>query len=327
MKFLQLKRELSSGIKPAFLISGNDRYLCYAALNQIKDKLAIAYPQMNEVILAGESTTKEEIVRSASIFPFCDNYRLVQINDFSSKTKTKKDSDELLEYLKHPMKESVIIFFNLEKNDALKPYLDYICEIDCDKLDFETLSQTLRNKLNKEGVEIDGEALDKLILYCNNDMARINGELTKLESYCSGRKIETSDVETLVVEDKEYKVFELAEFIARGEKYKALDLVYSLTNGKSGGGFSILTPLYNNYRRALYVSINKDKTDNELASFFGVAPYAVKMTRNQVRFFSPRKLKEIVDLLYNVDRNIKMGKIKEDVAIKTATLNILKIRG
>ena len=35
----------------------------------------------------------------------------------------------------------------------------------------------------------------------------------------------------------------------------------------------------------------------------------------------------IVDMLYEADRNIKTGKIKEEVAIKSTVLNILKIRG
>ena len=36
---------------------------------------------------------------------------------------------------------------------------------------------------------------------------------------------------------------------------------------------------------------------------------------------------KIVDMLYNFDRDIKQGRIKEEIAIKTAVLNILKIRG
>ncbi|MBQ7467057.1 MAG: hypothetical protein IJS74_03175 [Clostridia bacterium] len=121
-------------------------------------------------------------------------------------------------------------------------------------------------------------------------------------------------------------MFELAEFIAKGDRQKALDLVYTLSvSGK--GGFSLLGPLYNNYRRALYVAINKDKTDSEIASLLGVKEYAVKMVKNQARVFSPKKLKDIVDMLYNFDRDIKQGRIKEEIAIKTAVLNILKIRG
>ena len=326
MKFIELKKDLEKSIRPVYLISGNDRYLCYTALDMIKKALNISLVEMNEVIMSGESVSKEDIARAVSIFPFVDQYRLVQVNDFNGKTKSKSPSDELLSYLKNPMKESVLVFFNLESTDALKPYMSLVSHVDCDKLEADTIRMVLASKLNKAGTQMSREALDTLVLYCNNDMARISSELEKLICFAGTREITKEDVSKLVVQDKEYQVFELAEFIARGDKVKALDLIYTLSGG-GHSGFSILTPLYNNYRRALFVSINKDKTDEEIASLLGVKPYAIKMVKNQVRFFTPKKLKNIVDMLYEADRNIKMGKIKEEVAIKTVTLNILKIRG
>ncbi len=321
MKYLELKKSLNN-IQPCYIISGNDRYLCYAALGQIKSALNITLPQMNEVVLGSDSTA-EDVALAANVFPFVDSYRLVEVHDFS--LKKSKGEAELLAYLKNPMKECVVVFFNLDGTEALKPFMSYATTVECDKLKPEELKGVLFAKVRKSGMEITPGALDKLILFCNNDMTRINGELEKLMSYCSGRNIEETDVKELVVEGKEYQVFQLSEFIARGQKDKALDLVYTLSNGKSG--FGLLTPLYNSYRRALYVAINRAKSDEELAELLNVAPYAIKMTRGQVNYYTPKKLKAIVDLLYETDRNIKMGKIKEEVAIKTATLNILKIRG
>ena len=46
--------------------------------------------------------------------------------------------------------------------------------------------------------------------------------------------------------------------------------------------FIILSPLFNNYRRALFVSINKDKTSAELATMLGVKEFAIRMLKNQV---------------------------------------------
>lgn len=326
MKFIELKKDLEKNIRPAYLINGNDRYLCYNALEMIKKALGITLVEMNEVIMSGDSVTKEDIARSASIFPFADNYRLIQVNDYSAKAKSKFGGDELLDYLKNPMNETVLVFFNLESTDALKPYMQYLTAIDCDKLDESTIRSVLASKVAKSRAKMSREAIDTLVLYCNNDMARITSELDKLICFAGEKEITKNDVSSLVVQDKEYQVYELAEFIARGEKVKALDLIFTLS--KSGySGFSLLTPLYNNYRRALFVAINKDKADDEIASLLGVKPYAIKMVKNQVRYFTPKKLKTIVDMLYEADRNIKTGKIKEEVAIKTVTLNILNIRG
>lgn len=324
VKFVELKKDLQTRIRPAYLISGNDRFLCYSALEQIKSALNISMPELNFVIMDSNLVSIQDIVESASVFPFIDKYRAIQINNFNIKNKAKED--KLLNYLKNPMNETVLIFFNLDQTEALKPYLSLITPVDCDKLSLETLISTLKAKFEKSGAKIGREALETLVLFCNNDMARISGESEKLISYASGSEITTDMVKKLVVEDKEYQVFELAEFIAKNDKFKALDLVETLSNDKKGG-FSILTPLYNNYRRVLYVAINKDKTDSELATLLGVKEYAIKMVKNQARVFSPRSLKKIVDMLYEMDRNIKMGKIKEDTAMYSAVLNILNIRG
>lgn len=324
MKFIDLKKDLQKEIKPAYLISGNDRFLCFNALEQIKQALNITLPDLNHAIFDGAVATHQEIVESASVFPFVDSFRLVQVNNFSSKSKAKED--KLLNYLKNPMKESVVVFFSPDQNDALKPYLSLLCSVDCDKLSTETLIVTLKSKFEKAGAKITKEALEKLILFCNNEMTRISGEAEKLISFADGNEITVEIVQKLVVEDKEYQVFELSEFIAKNDKFKALDLAETLSKDKKGG-FSILTPLYNNYRRALFVAVNKDKTDAEIAKLLGVKEYAIKMVKSQVKVFSPRNLKKIVDMIYEADRNIKMGKIKEDVATYTVILNILKIRG
>lgn len=324
MKFVDLKKDLQNGIRSAYLISGNDRFLCFSALEQIKQALNISLPELNFVVMEGNSLSLQDIVESVSVFPFVDQFRVVQINNFSIKTKAKED--KLLSYLKNPMKESVLIFFSPDQTDAMKPYLSLVACVDCDKLSTDVLMTTMKAKIEKMGAKISKQALEKLILFCNNDMTRISGEVEKLVQFADGKEIDEEMVKKLVVEDKEYQVFELAEFIAKNDKFKALDLAETLTKDKKGG-FSILTPLYNNYRRALFVTINKDKTTSELATLLQVKEYAVKMVSSQAKIFSPKNLKKIVDMIYEADRNIKMGKIKEDVATYTVILNILKIRG
>ena len=89
MKFIELKKDLENKIRPAYLISGNDRFLCYSALDTIKKALNISFVEMNEVIMSGDVVTKEEIAESASVFPFADAYRLVQVNEFKGKTKAR----------------------------------------------------------------------------------------------------------------------------------------------------------------------------------------------------------------------------------------------
>ena len=155
----------------------------------------------------------------------------------------------------------------------------------------------------------------------------MSATLKKLIALVYDTKVLTCNiVEENVVQDKEFQVFQLAEFIAKGDSKNALDLVDSFMV-KAGQGYTVLMPLYNTYRRALYVSINKDKTPAELASIFGVKEFAIKMLKNQVNTFSAKQLKLIVDMIADYDRKIKVGEMKESIAIKTIVFNILNLRG
>ena len=121
-------------------------------------------------------------------------------------------------------------------------------------------------------------------------------------------------------------MFELAQFLSKVDSKNAINLVDSFMV-KAGGGLQVLAPLYNNYRRALYVSINKDKTTSEIANVLGVKEFAIKMLKSQAEIFSAKKLKQIVDMIAKFERKIKVGEIKENVAIKTIVFNILNLRG
>ena len=221
---------------------------------------------------------------------------------------------------------TVLVFFNPDSAEFFKGMKD-ITPVDCSKIDAKTISAFVKNFLAKNEISSTEETIEKLIMYCSSDMARITNELEKLSAYVAKTKtLTTQVVEEFVVQDKEYQIFQLAEFIAKKDAKNAIDLVDSFMV-KPGSAFTILSPLYNNYRRALFVSINSTKTPTELALLLGIKEFAVKMLKNQVACFSPKQLKQIVDMIADYDRKIKVGEMKENIAIKTIVFNILNIRG
>ena len=90
MKYIELKASLKNKIENAYLISGDDRYLCYDALKKIEDSLSITIKDMNSVVISGDKLTAKEIVESANMYPFGDEYRLVVVKDFA-RAKNKEE--------------------------------------------------------------------------------------------------------------------------------------------------------------------------------------------------------------------------------------------
>ena len=325
MKYVELKASLKNKVDNAYLIFGDDRYLCYDALKKIEDTLSITIKDMNSVVISGEQTTAKDIVDSANMYPFGDANRLVVVKNFAP-LKNKEEYKVVENYLKQPLASTVIVFFNPDSSEFFKG-MSNITPVDCNKIEPKVISAYIKNNLAKNEIEASEEAVEKLILFCDSDMTRITNELEKLVAYVSDTKKLTAEiVQDFVVQDKEYQIYELAEFIAKGDSKKAIDLVDSFMV-KPGSAFVILSPLFNNYRRALFVSINKDKTNAELAALLGVKEFAIRMLKNQVSMFSPKQLKQIVDMIADYDKKIKIGEMKENVAIKTIVINILNIRG
>ena len=325
MKFIELKKSLNEKLNNVYLISGSDRYLCFKALEMIENAACITILDMNSVTMLGDQVDAKAIVDSASVFPFGDEYRLVVVRNYNPKSSTgvKKNTNESVieDYLKAPMNTTILVFFNTDGDDFFKNLKSNLTHVDCEKLDLSSIVKIIMADAKKQGVEIDPESSKLLALYANLDMTRITSELSKLVSYVGQRnKISQEDIRELVVEDKEYQIFELSEFLAQGKSLEAMNMIQALSiQGKSG--FSVLTPLYNNYRRVLFTAINMDKKDADIASALGVKEYAIKMCRNQARIFTPKKLKKIVDMLANADKNIKNGTIKIKGGVKNARKN------
>lgn len=323
MKYIELKKQLKSNIENAYIIYGDDRYLCFDALKKIENALSITIKDMNMLVISSENITAKEIVETANTYPFGDLYRLVIVKNFEPKTKDEREV--IQNYLKKPLSSTVLVFFNLDGIDAFKN-IENLTKIDCSKIDAKTITAFIKNELAKNNIASTESAISTLIEYSNNDMSKITNELEKLIAYVLGTKVITEDiVKSFVSRDREFQVYQLSEFIAKDDIKNAIDLVESFSV-KSNTGFQIITTLYNNYRRALFVSLNKDKTSSEMATILGVKEFAVKMLKNQIQYYSSKKLKKIVDMIAKFDKKIKNGEIKENIAIKTIIFNIIEIK-
>ncbi len=325
MKYTQLKAQLKEKLEKCYLIFGEDRFLCFDALKKIEDAANILVRDMNSDTISGEKVTAKDIVASANLYPFGDEKRLVVVKNYNP-NKNKEEAAVLQEYLNNPLESTVLVFFNPDSAEFLKP-MSNITPVDCGKIDAKFIYAFIKNKLVKNDIEFDDEAVEKLIIYSNSDMAKIDNELEKLVAYLSGGKKLTKEiVEEFVVWDKEFQIFQLAEFLARGDAKSAVDLVDSFCF-KPGSAFTVIAPLANNYRRALFVALNKEKSAAELATMLGTKEYAIRQFANQIKVFSPKKLKKIVSMIAGFDEKIKIGEMKENIAINSLIFNILNLRG
>ena len=116
MKYIELKASLKQGTKSAYLIFGDDRYLCYDALKKIEISLNLSIVDMNSVTISGENTSAKDIVESANLYPFGDAFRLVVVKNFNP-GKDKASASIIQDYLNKPLPSTVLVFFSPDGAD------------------------------------------------------------------------------------------------------------------------------------------------------------------------------------------------------------------
>jgi len=112
MKYTELKASLKNKPQNSYLIFGEDRYLCFDALKKIEESANINIKDMNIDIISGEKTSAKDIVASANIYPFGDEYRLVVVKNYNP-TKNKEDFDLIQNYLNNQLSSTILVFLIL----------------------------------------------------------------------------------------------------------------------------------------------------------------------------------------------------------------------
>jgi len=325
MKVLELAKNLTKP-KSVYLICGEDAFLARLALTTLKNALVPNFSDIN-LVNVDANIDAQTLFEMLQAYPFGDEYRLIVINDFKPKKPTSKSGGDLSNVIathaKAGSSQSIIVLY-APGEDVAKDFLGAEI-VDASHLSAYELGQWINNEIKSRGAKITPCAVNKLIEFTLLDLSRISTELNKLIDYKSGGEITEKDVELFVAKDKEYQVFEIQDKIAKGDSVAVFDIIETIMRNEKNA-FSIITPLYNNYRRALFVSLHKQESDEELARLLQIKPYAVKMLRPQVAMFSPKKLKKISSMLYALDNDIKNGRINENIGLIKTISNILLIR-
>lgn len=320
MKFVELKSSFVNNLKNVYVISGDDRFVCFNALGLFERNFATNLPDFNKIIFEGDSSSSQ-IVESCFVLPLVDEFRLVIVKDFKPQN-AKEDAKVFEKYFSGPNSSTILIFFNTNPNDFFSKFSGDVEFVDCNKLDEKWLGIWIKQNAKQHSITMGDSAISKLVDLSSQNLAKISTELSKLASYVGeGGEVTKELVERLVEEDREYQIFELSEQAGKRNREGVFAILSSiLEREKNPAG--IVTLLYNHFRKLLNISLS-NKADADLSALMGVKPYAVKMMRLQVKNFSPKLLKRIVSMLSDLELAIKSGKMVGEIAIYYAISNIL----
>jgi len=254
---------------------------------------------------------------------FSEKKLLVLKNAFENFDFKEKISAEIEKFAKS---EEVILFYEEEiKKDkffqTLKKFSEYQ---EFQLLDGERLKNWVKKEFKKYQAKIDSAVLEKLIEFVGNDLWQMANEIKKLVAYKTGHnqittvtklcpEIEREDVELLVKSKIETDIFKTIDAIAAKNKKRALKLLKAHLE-KGDSPLYLLSMINFQFRNLLII---KDLIEKNLSpySFTDIHPYVIKKSISLLGKFSFSELKKIYQKIFEVDLDIKTGKIEPEMAL------------
>lgn len=283
---------------------------------------------------ASESPLRE-IINACLEVPMLENKKVVVVEDAfflaggksKDKINTDKDYEILVKYLSNPVEETdlVLLVYSDKLDTRSKAFkaLDGKAKIasfaPLKEKDWEKYTETLISKTN---LEIEYPAIKELAKRTLNDRDRLINEIEKLSLYSN--KINLNDIVTLVAEPIEDSAFALSNALLKGDIGSSLFTFYDLMKIKNTQPEVLLMMLASQFRFMFIVSYleSKGKDLLDIAEELHANEYRVK-----IAYQNAKKIKNITKLfddIYNLDLQIKSGRIDHVLALELFIINFKK---
>lgn len=161
-------------------------------------------------------------------------------------------------------------------------------------------------EFEKNKTKINADALDLLIDFVKTDLWQMANEINKLSNYKAGNVVKKEDVELLVKPNIENDIFKTIDALASKNKKLALTLLHKhLDSGEPP--LKLLSMIAYQFRNLLIV---KESPKNS-----GLHPFVAQKSFYLCSQFSIDQLKKIYRKIFQIDSDIKTGKIDAETAL------------
>lgn len=271
-------------------------------------------------------TSWEEILSEAKASSFFVRSRkiiVVTIRDEKKIALSKHDKEAMAEYLKNPNLNTLLIVYislNVMKDDfktiktqkiakLLSDFVSPQCfTVDMDKISESEVKGYIKQYLKGEGLAITLEALDKMMEIKDDDFISVLSQLPRLEiADVQNKTIDSGDIETVVTGVEAHSIWDLTDAIEREDAGKYLKILrYLFMNGVNAT--LIIGTLVTHYHKLFTAKLllKKNVPVATIGKELGQPSFFLNKFIAAARNFSDKRLKHILQLIYNLDCESKM---------------------
>ncbi|AMV72014.1 DNA polymerase III subunit delta [Desulfuromonas carbonis] len=296
-------------VPPLLCLHGEEGFLVEQAWRQILAELVPADARdFNFQQFQGKEARAAAVLDAVQTLPVFAPRRLVLIKNAQDLPTAEQDG--LLEYLRNPLPESVLLLV-CDKIDARRKLFQAFKKVGA-LVEFKRLYDNQIPAFIRERLRISGKLMteDALALFnrrVGNNLQEVVGELEKLFAYLGERDLaDVADVAAVVSDSRVDSIFELTNALGNGESGEALRLLGRLL--ADGQAPLLVLNLIVRHFRQLWLTrelIDQGGKTSDVARRVGVNPYFVDGLIRQARRFSAGRFRRAFDLFLEADLALK----------------------
>ena len=297
-------------IFPIYFFFGEDLFTIDQA---VKEVIKTCEPLIDsdfdkETISVEKKQSVGGLLDIASAFPFGADKKLLIVKNFENFS----DKKSFAGYVDDPVDSTVMVITNIGKiNDLSKsPFSNLLKRgfiFEAKELKGAELAKWVVNEAKSEKLSISQSNAQTLIEIVGEEKSLLEMQIQKFRDFLSGSGEITADViENLASNTKEYTIFNLQDAIGAGNKSKALEIAYNLTDNGTEVIFilNMLTRYFTTITQSLELAHFR-VPDNEAAREAGVSYFYYKNCRKAKYFLNHNRLANAAEALLNADIAVK----------------------
>ncbi len=327
-------KDLKNGdIPPVIFMYGVEGYLIDWAAGALADKYADKSSMAADFLKLDEIENVNELIEACDTFSIFSTKRIIWAKDFLPLLKKKpkgygKDElDRLRTYMAGPNPQTILILSCAEADDDIpfvKELKKTVRSYDFCQLDRTQMIAFAQKRFKAAGAEIKDRTLSYFVDetgYYNKEtqyrLYNLINDIEKLAAYSGGEQITEEDIDATLRGDLDRFAFGFLDALTSGKKDKAFRMFHNIIKTEDDF-YRIYGLIVSQFELMLEAKELRDESADidRIASMLKANPYRLKKAIVFAERAGTGKIKEILTYLYEVDRNIKTGNMKGDLALE-----------
>ena len=317
----QLHKEISAGkFRPAYYFYGSEDYRIVEAEKYVaRQFLPDLQLTTNFRRIDSRRASADDIVMALSSMPMLGEKQVFVVSEFQS--FRPKDVERVLKLIDPADASRVIIFSSPstrtpKRSTAFFKAVSGVAEaVEFNRLTVGEATTMIRQRLSKEEISIEDEALRLLLELVSGSRGGLENEVNKLVDYKeAGETITVEDIRRIGSGYELVNIFEVADLVATGQRKKAIQTIDLLIH-EGIAPVTIVTLLQQHFMSLYLVKNGKSPLGNRT--------FLIRRFQQQAQRFDNEQLEQVIIDIAETDSSMRRSQVPLQTQVEMLALKLI----